>query len=100
MSEKINPLNKIERLELQNIVLRMQLQQEKIENLNLQRLYAGETMNNLRNKLADWNKKFESKRLSKHNLKISDVDINTDTGEIELVKNSNLVELIDKAEGQ
>lgn len=96
--EIVTVLNKNDKFELQNIMLRIQVEVEKINNINMQQMQANERMNFWQNKLNELTNAFEEHLLKSRGLTIKDVDIDAETGEIILI-NKNVVNLEQKVEG-
>lgn len=75
-------LTYIEKLELQNIMYRMQLKNERLSWLEKEHHDTKIDISDLNEELNRWNKKF-NKKLKKNGLSIENVNIDAETGEVE-----------------
>lgn len=86
---EIPQLEKGERLELQNIMLRMALEQERIGALKLQIQSCQRELEYQESRLKVWQSGFSGK-LKKHDLSIEQLDIDAETGKVSISNVKNL----------
>jgi len=86
---EIPQLNKEERLSLQNIMLRMALEQERISNLGFQIKTCRKELEAQESLLKLWQVEF-NKKLKSCNLSIDQLDIDAETGEVTVSNIQNL----------
>lgn len=77
-------LTKDEQLELQNIMLRMALEKERIDNLNMKIELTCKEMNKQEQRLSAWQTRFNNK-LVKAGTSIEQVDIDAESGRVSIL---------------
>jgi len=80
----IPQLEIIEKLELENIMLRMALESERLNKYEMMRAESNKTLNIYQGKLEAWNKGFEN-RLKPLGLTMADIGIDAETGKVFLL---------------
>jgi len=80
-TQEIPQLSKDERLELQNIMLRMALEQERIKRLEAESATANKEFRYQESRLKVWQGSFSGK-LKASGLSIEQVDINAESGKV------------------
>ena len=83
-TEKTQPdnLTEQERLELQNLLLKRDLYELQIKTLNEQHQRAVGLLLQTNEKFKTWSRVYEENTLQKHGLKMSDVDIDAESGKV------------------
>ena len=78
----IEDLSHIQKLELQNLLIRRDLYELQITRLDEQKQRIVKELIDLDGKFKSWKKQYENEVLSKYNLKFTDVDIDAETGKV------------------
>ena len=74
-------LDQMERLELENIMLRMALESEKLAKYEMLHSESKKAMDQYQKKLETWNKKYEAK-LKPLGVTMADIGIDAETGKV------------------
>ena len=83
---KVPNLEKSEQLELQNIMLRMALEQERLAKYDRMASESQRTYAVCQTQLSEWNKKYSKEKLEPMGLDITRVGIDADTGEVSILR--------------
>lgn len=87
--KEIPDLTDSEKLELQNIMLHMALESERVEKYEMQAMLSRREIKHYESKINDWKNQFENKLKENgfNDITINMLDINAETGKVKLLSN-------------